>query len=280
MPSASSAGVYGDGAARIAGRDDGAGAGRQDRRGAGAGPGGTDDVDPLAGPDRARVTGRRQTGADALGRARHDAIRDRGRSARGRARARPARWRACCPRAIAGPDDSDGPRCRVASATATYVSPTGFAAVPPSGPAIPVTDTRRGRRRSGRVRRWPSPARSGPTPRRAPPGRRPGRRPVACLSCVRVRHEAADVVGARPGRLGEQRGRQPAGARLDRRDRAVAGARHRSPQREPRGRTSGSSATALPPLGLDRRVRWREQPGLRARPARPSAPSDVPFSVK
>ena len=130
-----------------------------------------------------------------------------------------------------------------ASATARYVSPTGFSALPPPGPATPVVDT----------------ASSVPKRARAAVGHRPGdlradgamcldQRAVDAqdvrLGLVRVRHDRTAEVARRTGDLRDGMGDEPARARLGGGDPQAA--------REARG---------LQSLGelFERVERWRER---------------------
>ena len=234
---------------------------REERRRARPRPGGADHVDPLPGPDRPGLAGRREAAPDAIGRGGHAASDRRRRFARGSARRRPRRWRACCRR--------DCPvhtwrRTSVppASATATYVRPTGFC----RAPAVRSGDAGHGAGDSRPVRARPPVAIATARLR----GDRAVRREDICgnadevaLELVRVGDEPAEVAGAGTRGLGDQVADEPARAGLDRarrcrpRGKALARAERASP-----GATSGSSATALPALGLDRRIRRREQPRL------------------
>ena len=97
---------------------------------------------------------------------------------------------------------------RRAPATATYVSPTGFVGRAACRPC----DAGHGHRDIGseRDRERPRPwrARPAPTRRRGARAPRPARRASASLHVIGVGDDAAEVVAARPGHLGEDDGRR------------------------------------------------------------------------
>ena len=157
-------------------------------------------------------------------------------------------------RAVAGPEvaaarpaPSPGPRRPRRS------SPTGFASVPPSGPATPVTPTAEVRAEAPPRARRPSPPRPGPTDRAVRVEHRRGTSSSARLGLVRVRDDAAEEVAGRARDLGERVRDEPAGARLGGRDRQ-APRRGSAPCSRSASGDERAPATLACGCGLDRRA--------------------------
>ena len=166
-----------------------------------------------------------------------------------------------------------------ASATATYVSPTGFCGVPPSGPAIPVTDTAR----CAPVRSRPPMAMAIATWAETAPwaARMSSPTPTDCaLLVVRVGHEAAEVVRARARDLGDEVTDETAGARLHGRHRQAV-------QRASLAEAGGQPGQVGERIVLHRYRRCVFSGGaggansqVSGTPDLPRCPSDVPLRVK
>ena len=163
------------------------------------------------------------------------------------------------------------------SATATYVSPTGFA----SRAAVRAGDAGHRRRQAAPNRsRAPSAIARATWALTAPWAREDRRRHAEqlLLRLVRVGDDAAREVAAGAGDLGDRVGDEPARARLRQRD-----ASGRRPRQTPWSRsaspTSGSPAT-LPGAGSSsaRPGGWNSH--VSGVPRFPSAPIDWPLSVK
>src|SRR3954454_6187393 len=141
------------GRARIAPGHETARVDGEDRGRARPGTCGSDDVDPFHRPDRTSGSGGLEAGTHPVCGGRADplplAISARSRRSTRSSSAAEALRRLLSERAPSHTNRRTSVPSAVAAAT--YVSPTGFWAVPPSGPAIPVTDTAR----SAPVRRRP-----------------------------------------------------------------------------------------------------------------------------
>ena len=149
-------------AARVAAVTVGARRGGEQRRRRCPGARGPHDVDPLAGPDRPRRTRRaraRRRSRPRRARSRRSAPQRSVACASSISRAA-ARARRACSRSIAGHRNRRTSPGRPGNGRRTS-SPTGLASEPPSGPATPVTPTRRGPRRGDPRAPRPSPARPG-----------------------------------------------------------------------------------------------------------------------